>query len=96
MQSFDACGRIEIDPLEARANKLFNDIRAKYATDISLLGALQDSKEAWDGYRNRQCMFEGAAKSMAVDVESQRVFLRCVKRTLEIRIRELEPLSQIP
>ena len=96
-ESFNACARSEILPLEGKVVSMVNGLRSKYKNDASLLATLMKSEEAWNTYRNNHCVVEAAAAAAAArggaaEVEKHRAFAVCTKRALELRLRELEAL----
>jgi uncharacterized protein YecT (DUF1311 family) len=89
----EVCAKAEIHPLEEKVTHEFNRLLLKFKDAPELITILQLGKNGWDGYRNNQCFFEGAALSGKLSgVEAQRPLMMCVKRTLELRIKELEKL----
>lgn len=91
-RAFNECAQREILPLEAKVVHLLSSLRTKYKGNRSLLESLQSSEDAWNTYRNGHCGVEAAARGGASDIEVQRAFAVCAKRTLELRVRELESL----
>ena len=90
--SFDACARKDILPLEARRVHALSALRTKYRADPELLKLLESSEDSWNVYRNAYCGAEAAAHGGVSDVERRRAYGACAKRTLEEHVKELESL----
>ncbi len=91
-EAFQECAQKEILPLEARVVHLFNATRNKYKADPELLKELDRTEDAWNAYRNGHCSLEAKTRGKGSDIETKRAFQACAKRTLEVRIKELEGL----
>ena len=91
-QAFDECAQKEILPLEAQVVSRFAALRSKYRDAPSIREALERSEDAWNAYRNSHCELEAQVRGRGAELEVQRAFAACAKRTLETRLRELEAL----
>ena len=90
--SFDECAKKEILPLETRRVHAMSALRTRYRNDPALLKMLESSEDSWNAYRNAYCGAEAAARGGASGIEVRRAFAVCAKRTLELRVKELESL----
>lgn len=86
-QEMNRCGETIIIPLEKKVSAEFARLEQKFGANEEMLEILRLARNNWDGYRNFQCMFEGAAAAggrtqKPLPIESNRVFMRCVSRTL--------------
>ena len=90
--SFDACARQEILPLEARRVHAMAALRTKYRDAPEVVRMLERSDESWNDYRNTYCGAEAAARGGGSEVERRRAYAACARRTLEAHVKELESL----
>ena len=86
-QEMNRCGEVVIFPLEKKVSAEFIRLEQKYSANEEMLEILRLAKNNWNGYRNVQCMFEGAASAggrtlKPLPIEANREFMRCVTRTL--------------
>jgi uncharacterized protein YecT (DUF1311 family) len=91
-ESFDECAQKEILPLEVRLVDLMRELDTRYKSDAQRVRALDRSEESWNSYRNSYCTVEAAVRGGASKAEVRRAFAVCAKRTLELRLKELEAL----
>lgn len=93
------CDEKIIYPLEAKFDSEIVRLDEKYH-GTQMLQLLYLSRNEWNGYRNAQCMFEAGIVLQTeardnpknIAAESDRVFARCVVRTLNEMIAALEKL----
>jgi uncharacterized protein YecT (DUF1311 family) len=83
----DKCGSQLINPAEKQVDGEFERLAEKYKRNDQMREMLGHTRQSWDAYRNVQCMFEGMASAggqtvRPMPVEANKVFLKCIARTL--------------
>ena len=92
-EAFNQCAQREILPLEARVVQLENTLRSRYRGDPKVLERFERSQESWNADRNSHGTIEAAARGGSSEMSVQRAFGACAKRTLELRVKELESVA---
>ena len=100
-KTLTACASELTSPLEEKVMAQMTRLREKYQTSRDQTGRdldflLLKSKQSWDEYRNNHCIVEGVLDRRGAvatpELEQSRLFIRCVIRTLQQRISELDAL----